>query len=204
VDTNRETTIKGLFAAGDVAGGCPQKYVTGAFAEGEIAANSAVSYISREAALPDAGQVREKKLWLEQFLSQEKASVTTDGLEEKMQSIMDQYAGGIGSDYRFSEDSLRIADGKVQDIQRQANALAASDMQELVYILELRERLILCRSVIAHLAARRETRWHSFAENTDYPDISSEMECYVNSRLENGNLKILFRPLVGEGEAYEH
>ncbi|SET75322.1 dissimilatory adenylylsulfate reductase alpha subunit precursor [Lacrimispora sphenoides] len=204
VDTNRETTIKGLFAAGDVAGGCPQKYVTGAFAEGEIAANSAVSYISREAALPDAGQVREKKLWLEQFLSQEKASVTTDGLEEKMQSVMDQYAGGIGSDYRFSEDSLRIADGKVLDIQRQANALAASDMQELVYILELRERLILCRSVIAHLAARRETRWHSFAENTDYPDISSEMECYVNSRFESGNLKILFRPLVGEGEAYEH
>ena len=31
VDNNRETTIHGLFAAGDVAGGCPQKYVTGAF-----------------------------------------------------------------------------------------------------------------------------------------------------------------------------
>lgn len=204
VDTNRETTIKGLFAAGDVAGGCPQKYVTGAFAEGEIAANSAISYTSRKASLPDAGQVREKKLWLEQFLSREKTSVTTDELEEKMQSVMDQYAGGIGSDYRFSEVSLRIADGKVQDIQRQVNTLAVSDMQELVYILELRERLILCRSVIAHLLARRETRWHSFAENTDYPDISSEMECYVNSRLENGNLKILYRPLVGEGETYEH
>ncbi len=121
-----------------------------------------------------------------------------------MQSVMDQYAGGIGSDYRFSEDSLRIADEKIEEIQRQTNALAAPDMQELVYILELRERLILSRSVIAHLAARRETRWHSFAENTDYPDISSEMECYVNSRIENGNLKILFRPLFGEGETYEH
>ena len=30
VDTERETTIHGLYAAGDVAGGCPQKYVTGA------------------------------------------------------------------------------------------------------------------------------------------------------------------------------
>ena len=28
VDNNRETTIHGLFAAGDVAGGCPKKYVT--------------------------------------------------------------------------------------------------------------------------------------------------------------------------------
>ncbi|HRL56766.1 MAG TPA: adenylyl-sulfate reductase subunit alpha, partial [Lachnospira sp.] len=38
VDNNRETTIHGLFAAGDVAGGCPQKYVTGALAEGKLAA----------------------------------------------------------------------------------------------------------------------------------------------------------------------
>ena len=34
VNTGRETTVKGLYAAGDVAGGCPQKYVTGALAEG--------------------------------------------------------------------------------------------------------------------------------------------------------------------------
>ena len=34
VDTERETTIHGLYAAGDVAGGCPQKYVTGALVEG--------------------------------------------------------------------------------------------------------------------------------------------------------------------------
>lgn len=33
------------FAGGDVAGGCPQKYVTGALAEGEIAGLSAVKYI---------------------------------------------------------------------------------------------------------------------------------------------------------------
>lgn len=34
VDTKRRTTVKGLYAAGDVAGGCPQKYVTGALSEG--------------------------------------------------------------------------------------------------------------------------------------------------------------------------
>ena len=38
VNTGRETTVKGLYAAGDVAGGCPQKYVTGALAEGKLAA----------------------------------------------------------------------------------------------------------------------------------------------------------------------
>ena len=45
VDTKRATTIDGLYAAGDVAGGAPQKYVTGALAEGEIAAKSAMEYI---------------------------------------------------------------------------------------------------------------------------------------------------------------
>ncbi len=48
VDTNRETTIHGLYAAGDVAGGCPQKYVTGAMVEGEIAAKKIVSQLNEE------------------------------------------------------------------------------------------------------------------------------------------------------------
>ena len=48
VNTNRETTINGLYAAGDVAGGCPQKYVTGALAEGEIAALDIISKLNDE------------------------------------------------------------------------------------------------------------------------------------------------------------
>ena len=53
VDTNRRTTIDGLYAAGDVAGGCPQKYVTGAMAEGEIAALDIVKSLKEEAELAD-------------------------------------------------------------------------------------------------------------------------------------------------------
>ncbi|MFR3344889.1 MAG: hypothetical protein ACLTS6_13255 [Anaerobutyricum sp.] len=48
VDNGRRTTVKGLFAAGDVAGGCPQKYVTGALAEGEIAAESMMEYLKEK------------------------------------------------------------------------------------------------------------------------------------------------------------
>ncbi len=108
VDNNRETTIHGLYAAGDVAGGCPQKYVTGALAEGEIAAQA------------------------------------------------------------------------------------------------IAERLTVCRSVIAHLKARKETRWHSFAENMDYPAKSDDWLKYVNSRKENGEIKIIIRDLVRGGDSYEH
>ena len=68
------------------------------------------------------------------------------------------------------------------------------------------ERLTVCKSVIAHLAARHETRWHSFAENTDYPEKDNErFRKYVNSRLENGQIKIILRELTAEGQRnYEH
>lgn len=204
VDTNRETTIRGLFAAGDVAGGCPQKYVTGAFVEGEIAARAAAKYQQDTIPLPAPGAVRTKQRWLEGFLNRPGALHSTDELEQAMQAVMDEYAGGIGAHYRFSDQSLRVADDQIRGLQRQAELLSASEPQELVYILELYERLTLCRSVIAHLGARKETRWHSFAEHTDYPKSSAEWNCYVNSRLENGRLNILFRPLVKEGETYEH
>jgi len=117
---------------------------------------------------------------------------------------MDEHAGGIGTSYRFSETSLKIADEKIRELEARSELVSATDMQELVYILELKERLTLCRSLIAHLSARKETRWHSFAEHTDFSEKSDEWECYVNSQLKNGKIKTILRPLVREGETYEH
>ena len=57
---------------------------------------------------------------------------------------------------------------------------------------------------IAHLKARKETRWHSFAENLDYPDKSEDWLKYVNSRMEDNQIKIRYRDIVAEGEQYEH
>jgi adenylylsulfate reductase subunit A len=216
VDTNRQTTVHGLFAAGDAAGGCPQKYVTGALVEGEIAARKAAEYMDKSMAIYmdnnmaektdslKTNEIDAKKQWLEGFLSHTNATFTTDDLEEAMQTVMDEYAGGIGTSYRFCEDSLHIADTKIRELQSRSELLSAGDMQELVYILELKERLTLCRSVIAHLGARTETRWHCFAERTDYPEQKPEWDCYVNSRLENDEVKIVMRPLVEEGTVYEH
>ena len=73
-----------------------------------------------------------------------------------------------------------------------------------MYIYELRERLVVARSVIAHLKARKETRWHSFAENADYPEKNADWEKYVNSRMKDGKIEIIFRELVTGGKHYEH
>lgn len=206
VDTNRKTTIDGLYAAGDVAGGCPQKYVTGALAEGEIAALSVVEYIKdKNVATIDAKVVNNHIDEVENFLKDKHCKFTTEQLEEAMQTVMDSYAGGIKTNYRFNEKQLEIADYKIKQLMELSKNLYAEDFQELMYIYELRERLTVCRSVIAHLKARKETRWHSFAENLDYPEKDNEhWNKYVNSILEDGEIKIITRELVEEGTNYEH
>lgn len=206
VDTNRKTTIDGLYAAGDVAGGCPQKYVTGALAEGEIAALSVVEYIKdKNVATIDDKVVNNHIDEVENFLKDKHCKFTTEQLEEAMQTVMDSYAGGIKTNYRFNEKQLEIADYKIKQLMEISKDLYAEDFQELMYIYELRERLTVCRSVIAHLKARKETRWHSFAENLDYPEKDNEhWNKYVNSILEDGEIKIITRELVEEGTNYEH
>ena len=69
-------------------------------------------------------------------------------------------------------------------------------MHELLFAYELKERLLVCQVLIEHLKNRKETRWHSFGENTDYPEQSEDWMKYVNSRMENGEIKILYRDLV--------
>lgn len=212
VDTNRQTTIHGLYAAGDVAGGCPQKYVTGALVEGEIAANAAVEAIEEDKGksenidhiYSDADFIRDKKKEIESVFNRQDAIFTTEQLEEAMQKVMDTYAGGIGSHYQYNEKQLDLAEEKIEQIIKLSERLQAANMHELLFVYELRERLVVCQSVIAHLKARKETRWHSFAENLDYPDSSENWLRYVNSKRDDGELKIIYRDLVKRGETYEH
>lgn len=207
VDIRRATTIPGLYAAGDVAGGCPQKYVTGALAEGEIAGEAMVDFLKTASAPTAVAEetVQAHIAEAEKFLQEKPAQFTTEQLEEAMQTVMDAYAGGIKTNYRFNEKQLAIADEKIVQLMQLSDTLHAADFQELMYIYELRERLVVCRSVIAHLGARKETRWHSFAENLDYPQKDdANWKCYVNSRLENGKIQVILRDLVTGGQTYEH
>lgn len=213
VDTNRETTIHGLFAAGDVAGGCPQKYVTGALVEGEIAALRMVEQLDAESRAEDEAQeselvavaaLEDKAAEYDAILQREHALFTVEQLEEAMQKVMDQYAGGIGTHYQFNGKQLAMAEEKIRQLQVLAEGLKAEDMHELMFVYELKERLTVCLSVIAHLGARKETRWHSFAENLDYPQKSDEWLRYVNSRLVDGKIEIIYRDLVEGGTTYEH
>ena len=209
VDTNRQTKIRHLYAAGDVAGGCPQKYVTGALVEGEIAAKNMVRQGLSDASGLDEAQEKailaEKVAEYNAALGETDSFFTVEQLEEAMQKVMDTYAGGIGSHYQYNEKQLALADEKIDQLMELAAHVGASDYHELLFVYELRERLTVCKVLIAHLRARKETRWHSFAENLDYPEQRADWLKYVNSRMdEDGQVHMIYRDLVPGGETYEH
>ena len=228
VDTKRRTTIKNLFAAGDVAGGCPQKYVTGAMVEGEIAADTMVDELDNASVLKSGqgtvinSQMLQNGNWenctddgnkddfdmkiaeYNKILNCHDNVYTTEQLEDAMQKVMDTYAGGIGSHYQFNEKQLELAKEKIEHLQILAENISADDMHELMFAYELKERLTVCLSLIEHLKARKETRWHSFDENLDYPEKSDEWLKYVNSVKKDGKIQIITRKLVERGEVYEH
>lgn len=214
VDTNRQTTIHGLYAAGDVAGGCPQKYVTGAMVEGEIAALDIVKHLKEETL---GGWMQQDVMELEteeafakkiaeynHFLEPKREQFRTEVLEEAMQKVMDNYAGGISTHYQFNGKQLALAEEKIRQLIELTEGLNASDIHELMFVYELKERLLVCLAVIAHLGARKETRWHSFAENLDYPEKSDDWMKYVNSKYVDGKIQILYRDLVEKEAPYEH
>lgn len=240
VDTHRETIITNLFAAGDVAGGAPQKYVTGALAEGEIAGDEIVRRYKNQGEVSSVGNepwYREAidtivKRYAAQIGSNDdftrirfndsvvqngtnngtKQDHTNNGSalarieahEQRLQDIMDVYAGGISQAYKYTEESLGVAKSKLEALAKDVEQLQATTLHELSYLYELRDRIVVARALVAHLEGRKETRWHSFGEHGDYPNCSDEGLVYVNSVYQDGEFQVFQRPLVEKGDTYEH
>ena len=240
VDTHRETTITNLFAAGDVAGGAPQKYVTGALAEGEIAGDEIVRryknqgevsavgnepwyreaidaivkrYVTQVGSNDDSTQTRSNDSAAQNGTNKNAEDIHAkssyslaciEAQEQKLQDIMDAYAGGISQAYKYTEEGLGVAKLKLQALAKDVEQLQATTLHELSYLYELRDRIVVAQALVAHLEGRKETRWHSFGEHGDYPNCSDEGLVYVNSVYQDGEFQVFQRPLVEKGDTYEH
>ncbi|QLY80117.1 adenylyl-sulfate reductase subunit alpha [Clostridium intestinale] len=206
VDRNRKSTLEGLYAAGDVTGGSPKKYVTGCFVEGEIASEDALEYIKKQQleTLADS-EINSKLEELNKFFLNEEVSMFIEDLEEEMQTIMDEYAGGISKYYRYNKESLIIAKTKIKELFEKVNKLKANDLHELLFIYEIIDRLQVSEVLIEHLLTREETRWRCYEENIDFPERDDDNWFkYVNSVYKDGAIEIILRDIVGKDENYEH
>lgn len=206
INKDRSTTIKGLYAAGDVAGGSPKKYVTGAMVEGEIAIESIVEYIdNRKIIKLDINEEEELRLLILNPLIRVKLyEYRTKEVEELMQKTMDEYAGGITSYYEYSDNRLMIAEKEIERLSRIIEDTKVETYKELINFYELKDRLLIARVLIRHMLERKETRFKAYGQNISHKGIRDDYEVFINSILRNNKIQIIKRK-INKGDGYiEH
>jgi len=199
IDAARRTTLPGLWAAGDVAGGCPKKYAPGAWAEAVTAVRDMIDDVRAHNNLP---QIDEEDALAERDRvyspMETKQGIIPSDLEERLQKVMDEYAGGISVQYGYAEGELRLARLHLHRIEEELSALVANDSYTLMHAHEVVDRVTVAQQLVEHMMYRKETRWHCYQERLDYPERDDERwKVFVNSRrLRDGTIEMVERPIV--------
>ena len=199
VDMRRMTTVPGLFAAGETAGGNPNKFVGGCCAEGKLAARGAVAYMEGLDLPPlDEAQVKgEMERVYAPLLSRDEEGIRPVEMKERLQRLMDEYAGGISQFYRTNEERLDYALRHIAVLQSQFRYLRATDSHELMQAMETIDRVDVAEAVVHHLKARKETRWAGWQTRSDYPERDdAHFDCFIESRRDpaTGEVSTFTRP----------
>jgi len=212
VDINRKTTLEGLYAAGDVSGGAPYKFISGCWAEGVIAARSAGAYAKEVdwVDIPKEMIEKERQRAFQPLLNhlKEKDGVRPYDMEVRLQKIMEEYAGGASTFYEVNENRLLVARRRLATLPDQFKYLVASDLHELMKAHEVIDRVYVAQTLVEHMLFRRETRWPGYCTRTDYPERDDKNWLkFVNSRRdpETGEIKVFTRPYqqIVPGDRYK-
>jgi len=200
VDIDRMTTVPGLFAAGETAGGNPNKFVGGCAAEGKLAARGAIKYMEG-LELPglDMDQVdaEKERLYMPLMRGADFDGVSPLEMRERLQRLMDEYAGGTSQYYRTNEERLDYALKHIKMLRSQFQYLKAKDLHDLMQANETMDRVDVAEAVCHHLKARKETRWQGWQTRSDYPEVDNDnFDCFVESKRnpETGEITTFTRP----------
>lgn len=210
VDIDRMTTVQGMFAAGETAGGNPNKFVGGCAAEGKLAARGAIKYMEGlELPELDMNQVNSEKERIFMPLMRNKAFEGVSSLEmkERLQRLMDEYAGGTSQYYRTNEERLDYALKHIKMLRSQFQYLKAKDLHDLMQANETMDRVDVAEAVCHHLKARKETRWQGWQTRSDYPEVDNDnFDCFVESKRDpkTGEITTFTRPYekIVSGDRY--
>ncbi|MEG2172983.1 MAG: adenylyl-sulfate reductase subunit alpha [Desulfovibrionaceae bacterium] len=201
VDAARMTTVAGLFAAGETAGGNPNKFVGGCCAEGKLAARGALAYMRDVAPcgldVLATALAAEKQRVFQPLLTKAEEGVRPVEMKERLQRLMDEYAGGVSQYYRTNEERLDYALKHIKILQSQFVYLRAQDVHELMQAHETIDRVDVAEAVVHHLKARKETRWAGWQTRQDYPERDDvHFNCFVESRRDpsTGTVETFTRP----------
>jgi adenylylsulfate reductase subunit A len=190
-------TVKGLFAAGDASGASSHKFSSGSHAEGRIAGKAAVRYILNEKpSLVDipADQIEKTKqevyaplnLFEEHQDKSTQSDINPNYIRPNMfmmrlQKIMDEYAGGVTSQFTTSKPMLDRGLELLAFLKEDAAKLGAEDLHELMRCWENYHRMFQAEAHVRTILFREETRWPGYYFRSDFPKLDEEKwHCFVN------------------------
>jgi adenylylsulfate reductase subunit A len=187
---NRMTTVEGLFGAGDAVGGTPHAFSSGSFTAGRLAAKAACKYIDdgkAEGIRVSEEQIERRKEEIfkpmEHYKIYRNEIVAGDvnpnyhnprqGLD-RLQKLMDEYAGGSTVNYMTNDKLLSIGLKKLKYMEEDLEKIAAKDIHELLRAWELKHRHLASESVVQHTLFRKETRWPGYYYRGDAMKLDDE------------------------------
>jgi adenylylsulfate reductase subunit A len=182
------TTVSGMFAAGDASGASSHKFSSGSHAEGRIAAKSAVSYIVDHPEPPKVDQAMIDALLKEvlkplETYEQHKGATTDPNINPnyirpqqfmyRLQKIMDEYAGGVSSQFKTSDKLLEKGLELLTFLKEDTTHLAAENLHELMRAWENVHRMYQADAHMRSILFREETRWPGYYYRADKPTMDN-------------------------------
>jgi adenylylsulfate reductase subunit A len=210
---NRMTTIAGLFGAGDTVGGSAHKFSSGSFTEGRLAAKGAIRFLTDHAGRPPVGEGVLDRLKQDVFAPlvrflEARPKVTAGSVYpgillpdqglHRLEKIMDEYGGGVGSNYATNDGLLGRGISQLGELRQDLGSIAAGDLHQLGRAWELDHRLWTAETVLRHTRYRTETRWPGYYYRSDHPKVDDEnWRCFVNSTYDasTGDWSLFTRPV---------
>lgn len=188
VNEKAETTVPGLYAAGDMAS-VPHNYMIGAFVFGRLAGENAVQYLQDVPHLePDPDVLEAEKTRVYAPLDRPNGIPHTQ-VEYKLRRLVNDYLQPPKVTNKM-EIGLRLFE-RYHDTLDQ---MGARDPHELMRCMEV-HFIRDCAEMAARASLyRRESRWGLYHYRVDYPEKNNdEWFCHVNLKQDETGQMILFK-----------
>jgi adenylylsulfate reductase subunit A len=182
VDETCETTLPGLYAAGDEAGGIPGSVAPGAFTMGYLAAESAAKRAAGAGAAADGKGEEELVAFCNEILNRSGGDHWADA-----QATIHNHM----SDYNIHIRSQTMARRGLECLEYLENTmrLTATNPHELTHCLEMRNLIECGKIIFRSTIERRESRGKIF-QRRDYPQQDDvNWFCFLGQKLEHERVR---------------
>ncbi len=191
VNERAETTVSGLYAAGDMAS-VPHNYMIGAFVYGRIAGENAMDYLhGLEHIEPDAEFLAAEQARIYQPLERPEGVPHTQ-IEYKLRRLVNDYLQPPKS-----PNKMDIGLEKFVAYEETLNLMGAQDPHELMRCMEV-HFIRDCAEMAARASLyRKESRWGLYHYRLDHTEKNNdEWFCHVNiKKTETGEMELFKRPV---------